>query len=172
MTTSDKEQQDMCNAKPQAEHKWLEKLLGDWTFEAECNMGPDQPPMKNGGKESVKSLDGLWIVAEGQGKMPDGDIGLTMMTLGYDPKKNRFIGTWVGSMMTHMWIYDGELDASGKILTLTAEGPSFTDPSKMTKYQDIIEIKNDNERTLRSRFLGEDGKWSDYFMTAVYKRKA
>ena len=50
----------MQNSEPQKEHQWLHKLVGKWTFEGECSMGPDQPPMKNTGKETVRSLGGLW----------------------------------------------------------------------------------------------------------------
>lgn len=171
MTTTDTNE-DLCKkAEPQKEHEWLGKFLGDWTFEAECSMGPGEPAFKNQGRESVKSLGGLWIVAEGEGEMPGGDTGQTMMTLGYDPKRQRYVGTWVGSMMSHMWIYDGELDASGKILTLNAEGPSFVAPNKVAQYQDVIEFKSDDHRILRSRVMGEDGKWGEYFVTAHYRRK-
>ena len=45
-----------------------------------------------------------------------------MMSLGFDPQKGRFVGTFIGSMMTHLWIYDGALDASGQALILDAEG--------------------------------------------------
>ena len=152
------------------EHKWLEQLLGDWTMEADCSMGPGQPTMKSTGSEHVRALGGLWIVSEGKMQMPDGEAGTTLMTLGYNPRTKRYVGTWIGSMMTHMWIYDGEMDASEKILTLNAEGPSFTDPKKTAKFQDIYEIKSDNHRVLRSRVLGDDGKWTE-FMTANYKRK-
>ena len=89
--------------------------------------------------------------------------------LGYDPQKKRYVGTWIGSMMTHLWIYDGELDASGKVLSLAADGPSFADPTKTAKYKDVIEIKNDGHRILTSHVLGEDGKWTQ-FMTAHYRR--
>jgi uncharacterized protein DUF1579 len=46
------------------------------------------------------------------------------MTLGYDPEKKQYVGTWVGSMMSYLWVYDGSLDAEEKVLTLNAEGPS------------------------------------------------
>ncbi len=45
--------------KPQQEHEWLGQLIGDWESEMECVMGPDQPPMKSKGTESVRSLGGL-----------------------------------------------------------------------------------------------------------------
>jgi len=102
--------------------------------------------------------------------MPDGDPAVTQMTLGYDPAKKRFVGTWVGSMMSHMWIYDGALDATEKILTLSAEGPSFAGDGTIAKYEDIIEIKSDGHRLLRSRVLGQDGKWNE-FMVGHYRRK-
>lgn len=154
---------------PQQQHQWLENLIGEWTYENECSMGPDQPPGKFTGTESVRSIDGLWVVCEGRGEMPDGGAATTIMTLGYDPVKKRFVGTFIGSMMTYMWVYDGALDAAGKVLTLDTEGPSFTDTAKMMKYQDIIEIKSDGHRTLSSQTLGDDGKWTR-FMTAHYRR--
>lgn len=164
------ETEHLCESKPVREHKWLEKLLGDWTYESEGDMGPDKPKIKSSGSESVRSLGGLWIIAEGVGKMPDGVEGQTRMTIGYNPRTKRYPGTWVGSMMDHMWIYDGEMDKSETKLTLNAEGPSFTDSNKMTNYQDIIEIVNDDERLLRSQFQTESGDWVQ-FMLSTYKRK-
>jgi hypothetical protein len=160
-------------AKPQKEHEWLQRLVGEWTFEGECSMGPDQPPMKNTGVESVRSLGGLWTIGEGRGEMPDGGGPMTsIMTLGYDPQKGTFVGSFVASMMTHLWIYErGTLDASGKVLTLDARGPSFSGDGTMADYQDMIELLGDDHRTLSSRVRGEDGTWSPVFMSAHYRRK-
>ena len=128
----------------QKEHLWLSRLVGDWNFEAECLMGPDQPPSKCAGTETVRSLGGLWALCEGRGEMPGGGTATTLMTLGYDPARKRYVGTFIGSMMTHMWVYDGQLDATGKILTLDTEGPSFAadgkmEEGKMAKYKDVID---------------------------------
>lgn len=156
-------------ASPQKEHAWLQQLVGEWTFESECIGEPGKPAEKFRGSEQVKSLGGLWVIGEGQGEMPGGNTGQMLITLGFDPKRNRYIGTWIGSMMTRLWIYDGELDPSGRVLTLNAEGPSFTGEGKMAKYQDIIEIKSSDHRVLTSRSLGDDGKWTQ-FMTAHYRK--
>ncbi len=156
-------------AKPQEEHEWLQQFVGDWTFESACVGEPGKPAEKFKGSESVKSLGGLWIVGDGKGEMPDGGTGHMQLTLGYDPGRRRYVGTWVGSMMTHLWIYDGALDESGRILTLSAEGPSFSGGGMMSKYQDIHAIIDEGHRTLTSRVQGEDGQWTQ-FMEAHYHR--
>lgn len=153
---------------PQAEHKWLRQLVGEWAYETEASMGPGQPPQKFTGTETVRSLGEVWVLCEGKGEMPGG-VMLTLMTLGYDPAKKAFVGTFIGSMMANLWVYEGgTLDASGTVLTLNAEGPSFTDPAKTTKYHDIIELTADRRR-LRSEYLGDDGAWHE-FMVATYRR--
>lgn len=81
-------------AKPQQEHQWLEKLVGEWIYESEGIMGDGQPPMKAQGTETVRSLGGLWIVCEGKSQMPDGQPQTTLMTLGYNPKTKSYVGTW------------------------------------------------------------------------------
>jgi Protein of unknown function (DUF1579) len=154
---------------PQKEHQWLDRFIGEWITESECSMGPDQPPAKTKGTEVVRSLGGLWIVAEGEGDMPDGNPGQTLMTLGFDSQSDRYVGTFIGSMMTHLWVYNGSLDADGKILTLDTEGPNFTQ-NFITKYKDIIEFVSNDHRVMTSQILGDDGNWLQ-FMTAHYWRK-
>jgi hypothetical protein len=162
-------QPDCGQVQPRKEHAWLQRIVGEWTYEGECLMGPDQPPMKSTGSESVRSLGGLWVVGEGRGEMPDGGPATTIITLGYDPQKARFVGTFVGSMMTNLWVYDGELDAAERVLTLEADGPTFTDPNATAKYRDVVELVSDDHRILRSLVLGENGEWHQ-FMTAHYRR--
>ena len=154
---------------PQQEHAWLHKLIGEWTFESEWSMGPDQPPMKNTGSEVVNSFGGLWTIGDMEGSTPDGSICKSVMTLGFDPASKRFVGTFIASIMSHLWVYNGALDEAGKVLALDAEGPSFTG-SGMTNYQDRIEFINDDHRTLTSFLQGEDGQWTQC-MTAHYHRK-
>ena len=170
METTTNQTDSMKMAEPQEEHKWLHKLVGEWDMEAESAMAPGEPPMKTTGTESVRSLGGLWIVAEGEGEMPGGGIGTSVMTLGYDPQKERYVGTWVGSMMTHLWVYDGSLDAGKKVLTLNSEGPGMSGDGALAKYRDVIELKSDDHRVLTSHVQGEDGSWQS-FMTAHYRRR-
>jgi Protein of unknown function (DUF1579) len=157
------------NAAPQKQHQWLDKFIGEWTSETEFSMEPNGEPSKSTGTEVVRSIGGVWIVAEGDSDMPDGCAGKTIMTLGFDPQLDRFIGTFVGSMMTHLWLYNGSLDATEKVLTLDTAGPNFSQTA-IAKYQDIIEFVSDDYRVMKSRILLEDGNWN-HFMTAHYRRQ-
>jgi Protein of unknown function (DUF1579) len=159
----------LMNSEPKKEHQWLDQLVGEWASEMEAVMEPGQPPSKHTGIESVRSLQGIWVVCEGRGEVPEGGSWTTIMTLGYDPAKGRYLGTFIGSMMTHMWLYEGQLDAAEKVLTLDTEGPSPTDEGKTSKYKDVIEIKSSDHRVLTSNFLADDGTWRE-FMTATYRR--
>lgn len=160
----------MMDAEPTKEHAWLQKLVGEWDSEADC-AAENGEPMKSKGTETVRSMGGLWIVGEGQGLMPDGDPATMLLTVGYDPQKKRFIGSWAGSMMTHMWIYEGELDEGQKVLTLNTTGPKFGgEPGATAAYQDIITVISDDHRTLTSRMQGDDGSWTQ-FMEAHYRRR-
>lgn len=180
METSKTQQESTMMTEPQTEHHWLQKLVGEWTYETEATMGPDQPSGTATGTESVRwlsepvlgpSLGGFWVLAEGQGEMPGcGGIATTMMTLGYDPQKQRYVGTWIGSMMTYLWVYDGELDAAERVLTLSNEGPAMSGEGKMAKYRDVIEFKSDDHRVMTSHVLSDDGQWHK-FMTVNYRRK-
>lgn len=156
--------------KPQAEHQWLEQLIGEWSYEHECSPGPDQPPMKATGTETVRAIGQLWVQGEGRSEMPDGDLMTSIITLGFDPKQGRFVGTWIGSPMTKLWVYDGELDRAKKKLSLYAMGPDFGGGPEEVKFCDAIEILSPDHRTLTSSIQGKDGKWTQ-FMTAHYRRK-
>jgi len=155
--------------KPGKEHQWLMQLLGEWEIEGEGTMGPDQPKMTWKGTESVRALGDFWVIGEGKGAMPEGGEMVNITTYGYDPEKGRFVGTFISSVMTMMWHYEGSLDPAEKVLTFDTEGPSMMGEGKVARYQDIVEMIDDDHRVLRSQVLGEDGQWQQ-FMTAHYRR--
>jgi hypothetical protein len=171
METTTSAQEPMMPEQPQPAHHWLQKLVGEWTYESTTHLGTDQPEETFFGTETVRSLGGLWIVAEGHGEMCSGGGDMTtIMTLGYSQSTQRYVGTWVGSMMTYLWVYDGELDAAEQVLTLTSEGPAMSG-NGTAQYKDAIAFKGDDRRILMSSLLGEDGQWQ-LFMTTTYRRQS
>ncbi len=84
--TSDTAQQGPPVAAPQSEHKWLEQLLGEWTYESEAEE-PHGATSTSTGTERVRPFGGLWVIAEGSFEMPGGAQATSIMTLGFDPQK-------------------------------------------------------------------------------------
>jgi hypothetical protein len=153
----------MDHPTPGPEHAWLQRLLGSWRMEGEC---PGDPPTPMTGTERVRVLGGLWVLAEGEGEMPGGGVAQSLMTLGFDPVQGVFAGSFVASMMTHLWSYRGRL--AGDTLTLDTEGPEFGSGA-MAPYQDVIALQGDDARTLTSRMRRADGSWVEV-MSARYRR--
>jgi len=151
------------------EHAWLQQLMGEWSITTTSTMAPANAPPELKGTESVHSIGGLWVVGEGQADM--GDMPLhSMITLGYDPARKAFVGTWVDTSQAYMWVYEGHLDATRKILALDSKGPSPKDPTQMASWRDSIEIKDADHRTLTSEIRDPDGTW-ETMMRADYRRK-
>jgi hypothetical protein len=153
--------------KPQAEHQWLDQLVGQWKFEHDCQM-PDGGKSITHGTMTCRSLGGLWLIGESSGQSPDGGAWSSVMTLGFDPALKQYVGTFIGSMMAHLWPYHGTLDATGKRLPLNSEGPKF-DGKGMGKYRDTIEIVDPDTWLLVSELQSDDGKWLQ-FMSGKHTR--
>lgn len=169
METDTKPQESPMHAAPREQHEWLRRLVGDWVYEAGSPVEPGKPAETLTGRETVRFVGDLWFVAEGEGEMPGGGTGRHLMTLGYDPQKERFVGTWVGSMMHHLWVYEGQLDAAGKVLTLESTGPDFEAPGEYRQYRDVIEVEDADHRLLTGRMLDDEGEWQEV-MRARYRR--
>jgi hypothetical protein len=152
---------------PQKEHEFLQKFVGEWTSEGKGMAGPDQPPMECNGSTASRMLGGFWIICEGKNEAM-GQPMESVMQLGFDTKKGKYIGTWIDSMFNHMWHYEGTVE--GDTLTLNAEGPNMMDPGKMANYRDVFEFKSPDHYTLSSSAQGEDGEWTT-FMTAEFRKK-
>jgi hypothetical protein len=152
---------------PTAEHTWLQQLVGEWSYQNECVMGPDGKTEKGTGREVVRAFGDLWVMGEMTGTMPGAGEMKGLMALGFDPGKGRFVGSWIGTPMASMFVYEGVLE--GNVLTLDCEGPAFDNPAEMAHYQDIVEVRSPNERVLRSQVLDAEGVWHQ-FMEGVFTR--
>lgn len=154
---------------PEKEHTWLKQFIGEWETDSEANMGPGQPAMKCKGSLKSRALGEFWIVTDFKAMMMGTEM-TGLQQIGYNPQKKKYIGTWIDAMMNHMWVYEGEVDTTGKILTLEAEGPNMLQPGKTAKFRDIYEFASKDEIKITSAMQGEDGKWMT-FMTGTAKRK-
>lgn len=162
-------QQPLPLPQPTKGHEWLLQLVGEWDSDTEIVMQPGQPPVTARGTESVRSIGGFWTVCEVRSTILDQPI-TGIMTLGYNPEKKKYIGTWVDSVSHHLWQYEGSLDEAGRVLTLEAEGPALLGPGATARYRDSFEIKSEDHKVFTSSIEVEPGKWHT-FMTVNYHRK-
>jgi hypothetical protein len=154
---------------PQMEHAWLQQFVGEWDTTSEATMAPGQPAMKFTGTMNSRMLGGFWVVSETKNEI----MGLTVsaiQTIGYDPQSKKYVGTFVDSMQSYLWKYQGSVDPTGKILTLEADGPDFTVPGKTRKYRDVYEFKSKNAILMSAMMQADDGKWIT-FMRGDFERK-
>ena len=155
--------------KPVKEHEWLAQLTGEWESTMKCNAEPGKPPVEGKSSEKARMLGGFWVVSEGEGEMMGGKFS-SILTLGYDPEKKKFISTWVDSMTSTLWSYTGSLDEATNTLTLETEGPNPMEPGKTCKFKEVIVLKDKDHKTFTSNIQGADGKWTE-MMTATSTRK-
>lgn len=154
---------------PTEEHQWLKQFKGEWETHAKSVAYGDFPAMECETHMKSRFLGNYWVMLETTGEM-DGVPVHSIQTLGYDPEKKKYIGTWVDSMSHYMFHYVGTVDESGKKLVLEAEGPNMLEPGRTAKYRDSFEFKSPDLVTATSEIQDEDGKWVT-FITGESRRK-
>jgi hypothetical protein len=168
MSTTETQEQMEMGTKPVAEHAWLTNLVGTWKTESAMTM-PDGGTTTGKGTETQSLLGGLWVLGEGGGEMPDGSKMHYRTGLGYDVSFKGYRGFWLADMSSHLWKYEGELSADGKVMTLNCVGPDMMVDGKTANYRDVITIIDKDHRKLESFGQQEDGSWVQ-FMTVNYTR--
>jgi hypothetical protein len=155
---------------PVKQHEWLQQFVGKWDVTVEVTTEPGKPPIRGKGSESTRMLGGFWVIAEGKGEM-EGTPGTinSLLTLGFDANANKFVGTWIDSINSYLWKYEGKLDAARKVLTLETQGPCPL-RTGLVRFREVTEFKSKDHRVFTSSMLGEDGRWVT-MVTAHYRRK-
>jgi hypothetical protein len=155
---------------PVKEHQWLQQFVGEWDTQTEINMPGMPAPIKAQGTETVRSIGGFWIVGEGTSTMEGMGTMTGIVTLGYDPEKQKYLGTWIDSMTSTLWKYEGTVDAEGKKLTLHTEGPCPIKPG-IVKFTETVEFKSKDHRIFTSSFQNDDGSWVKMVTVNQHRKK-
>jgi len=110
---------------PGSPHKVLASMAGSWNTKTKGWMEPNKPPMESKGTCEQKMLfGGRYLQQEYTGEMmgsPFTDINL----IGYDNHTKKYVSTWIDSMSTGIYYFEGTASADGK--TITQES-SYDDP--------------------------------------------
>ncbi|MGA7826625.1 MAG: DUF1579 domain-containing protein [Geobacteraceae bacterium] len=109
---------------PSAAHKLLSRMEGSWDVKSTCWMAPGSPVESSGTSEQKMVLDGRFLQQEFAGDMmgsPFDGIGY----LGYDNHKGKYVSTWMDTMGTGIYYFEGSAGSDGRSITLTCD---FDDP--------------------------------------------
>jgi hypothetical protein len=134
-------------------------------------MGPDQPTSKSTGTQKTRALGSMWTLGKMETPGPDGQPMQSLITLGFDPQRGKFVGSFIASCTTFHWLYEGTLDPERRILTLDADAPSFLGDGTVANYQDIIEVVDQNTYLFSSRIQSADGSWTTFMNGTHVRRK-
>lgn len=160
--------QDM--PKPGKEHETIRKqFTGEWAFEAKFKMDPNAEATEMKGTDSAKmGYGGWWLTSEVRGEI-FGQPFEGRWTMTYDTIKKKYVGSWIDGMMPVQITFEGDVDAAGKLYTLTADSLDMM-TMKPVKERWTIEIESDDQHTMKFYVPGADGKERNTG-TIVYKRK-
>jgi Protein of unknown function (DUF1579) len=153
---------------PGAPHRLLASMAGSWTTMTKSWMEPGKPPMESAGTcEQKMILGGRYLYQEFSGDMmgmPFTGIGIT----GYDNHKQRYVSTWMDSMSTGIYFFEGLSGADDKTITMECRAD---DPVRgPMKWRSVTKILDHN--THRFKMYGTDKSDKEQKMMEItYSRK-
>lgn len=149
------------------EHRWLDRFVGEWESTWEEPGADGAPPTRHTGRETVRRHGDFWVVGEGTHEV-NGVRHTNLLALGFDPDRERWVGTFVASAMPQLWVYDGTRE--GDALVLECDGPRFDGRPGIARYRDVYALEGDARRSLSSSVRDDaTGEWQ-HFMTMTYTR--
>jgi hypothetical protein len=156
-------------ATPGEPHRMLAKLTGIWTTKTTAWMDPEQPPMEGTGAcEQMMLLDGRYLQQEYTGEMMGSPFhGINL--IGYDNHTKKYVSTWIDTMSTGIYYFEGTADETGRTITQEC---TYDDPVKgPTLWRSVTRIVDDNTLEYEMYLTPKGGKEEKMMeMTATRKR--
>ena len=155
-------------AAPGAPHELLAGMAGSWNARSKMWMEPGKPPMETSGTcEQRMILGGRYLRQEFTGDM----MGTTFNGLGitgYDNHKESYVSTWMDSMSTAIFFFEGTAGPDGKTITQTCR---YDDPVKgPLKWRSVTKIV-DHDTHLFEMFVTDKSDKEEKMMEITYTRK-
>jgi hypothetical protein len=158
---------------PGPQHGILKQMAGTWDYVSRWRMDPAAPWNESKGISKVEVLfDGRYAKQElkGSGMDPDGPPFEGRGVTGYDNFRKKYVSAWIDNLGTGVMLSYGTADASGKVITYSAEEPDWKNPGKMKTVKSVYRIKDDKTHVFEMYDTGPDGK--EYMSLEVtYTRK-
>ena len=141
---------------PGAPHKVLASMAGSWNTKTKAWMEPNKPPMESTGTcEQKMLLGGRYLQQEYNGEIMGSPFtGINL--IGYDNHTKKYVSTWIDSMSTGIYYFEGTASADGK--TITQES-SYDDPVRGPMvWRSVTRIVDDNTLEYEMYLTPKGGK--------------
>jgi Protein of unknown function (DUF1579) len=131
---------------PDEHHALLGAFVGEWTAHSVFQMSPDAPPMESTGSETNEMIfGGRYLATHHQGDFMGAPFE-GRGAMGYDKVQKKYVGVWIDSMSTMIYVESGQYDAASRSFTMES---AFTDPTgKKVKGRHVYTVVSDTERKL------------------------
>ena len=155
-------------ATPGEPHKLLASRAGSWSARSRHWMELDKPPMEFAGScERKMILGGRFLQDEFSGEMmgsPFTGIGI----IGYDNHSKKYVSSWMDSMSTGIYFFEGTASRDGKTISLESH---FDDPVKGPgTWRLVTRIVDENTEVAEMRRPYESGTEEKCETTYTRKR--
>lgn len=115
------------------EHQRLAEDVGAWDAAAAIWSSPDGEAETTTATETVRMLGDLWQLSYFKGKFGEMEYSGHGQT-GYDPQRQKYVGTWVDSLNPHLMTTEGHVDQeSGKLILIGTGVDAMTGQEIKTK---------------------------------------
>jgi hypothetical protein len=154
---------------PGEPHKMLARLVGSWVTRTRSWMEPGKPPTEGHGSCEQKTLfDGRYLQQEYTGEMmgwPFKGVNL----IGYDNHTKKYVSTWIDSMSTGIYVFEGSSSADGKTITQTCR---YDDPMKgPAEWRSVTHIVDDDTMEYEMFITPEGGVEEKMMEMSVIRKK-
>jgi hypothetical protein len=152
---------------PGPPHQLLASMEGVWQTKTRCWTEPGKPPVESTGTSEQKMLlGGRFLQQVFTGEMmgkPFTGIGIT----GYDNHTEQYVSTWMDSMGTGIYFFEGAASADGKTITQKSR---YDDPIRgpMT-WRSVTKIMDENTHLFEMFSTDKSGK-EEKMMEITYSR--
>jgi hypothetical protein len=129
-------------AVPGAPHRLLAGLVGNWTTKTTVWMEPGKPPVESFGTCKQKMLfGGRYLQQEYAGEMM-GSLFRGINLIGYDNYTKKYVSTWIDSMTTGIYYFEGVGSDDGKTITQVSK---YKDPVRgPVTWRSVTRLINEN----------------------------
>ncbi len=152
---------------PTPQHARLLEKVGEWKVQCTYFWGAE--PMAVDGSDRVEALGPFWTL--GHFECDTGPVTIHgLATTGYDPEKEKFVGTWQDSTNPFHYYFEGRFDESGKRLEMTGDN---IDPMSgaLVKYRSV-ETFHDADNRMLELFVEHQSGEEMQVLEYEYSRKS